>query len=60
MPKQGKYIKFRNFKGKIKSPFMIYAGFESIFVPEGNTKQNSNKTYLTNIKSMLLLAEVIN
>ena len=29
MPKKGEYIKFKDFERKIKSPFMIYAGFES-------------------------------
>ena len=28
IPKRGKYIKFKNYKRKIKSPFMIYADFE--------------------------------
>ena len=38
MPKKGEYIKFKDFERKIKSPFMIYAGFESIIVPEDNEK----------------------
>ena len=33
MPNQGEYVKFKNFERKIKSPFMIYADFESILVP---------------------------
>ena len=32
-------------KEKIKSPFMIYADFESILVPEDNGKQNPNESY---------------
>ena len=36
MPKKGEYIKFKNFERKIKSPFLIYADFESILVPEDN------------------------
>ena len=32
------YIKFQNFKGKIKSPCMIYTDFESILVPKDNGK----------------------
>ena len=28
-----------------RSPFIIYAGFESITVPEDNGKQNSGKSY---------------
>ena len=30
MPKGGEYVKFKIYEGKIKSPFMIYADFESI------------------------------
>ena len=45
MPKKGEYVKFKNFERKIKSPFMIYADFESILVPEDNGKQNPNKFY---------------
>ena len=45
MPKKGKYINFINFERKIKSPFMIYADFESILVPEDNGKQNPDETY---------------
>ena len=45
MPKKGKYVKFKNFEIKIKSPFMIYAGFESILVPEDKGKQNPDKSY---------------
>ena len=36
MTKKGEYVKFKNFESKIKSPFMIYADFESILVPEDN------------------------
>ena len=46
MPKKGEYVKFKNFeKNKIKSPFTIYADFESILVHEDNGKQNPNKSY---------------
>ena len=38
------YIKFKNGR-KIKSPFMIYADFESNLVPENNGKQNPNAFY---------------
>ena len=31
---------FKNYERKIKSPFMIYADFESILVPEDNGKKN--------------------
>ena len=45
MPKKGEYVKFRTFKRKIKSPFMIYADFKSILSPEDNGKQNPNDSY---------------
>ena len=45
MPKKGEYVKFKNFERKIKSPFMIYADFESILVPEDNGKQNLKEFY---------------
>ena len=60
MPKKGEYVKFKNFEGKLKSPFMIYAEFESILVPDDNGKQNSNEAYIKNIKNMLLVVMVIN
>ena len=45
MPKKGEYVTFKNFERKIKSPFMIYADFNSISVPEDNGKQNPNESY---------------
>ena len=45
IPKKGKYVKFKNSGRKIKSPFTIYAGFESLLVPEFNGKQNPNGSY---------------
>ena len=47
MPKKGKYVTFKYFERKMKSPFlfMIYADFESILVPEDNGKQNPNESY---------------
>ena len=38
MPKKDEYVKFKNYKRKIKSPFIIYACFESILVQENNRK----------------------
>ena len=43
-PKKGEYVKLKNYERKRKSPFMIYADFESIVVPEDNGKQNSNES----------------
>ena len=45
MTQKGKYIKFKNFGRKIKSPFMIYMDFKSILVPEDNGKHNPNESY---------------
>ena len=45
MPKKGKYVKLKNHERKMKSPFIIYADFESILVPENNGKQNTEEFY---------------
>ena len=36
MLREGKYVKFRNYKRKIKSIFTIHADFKSTFVQEDN------------------------
>ena len=46
MSKKGEYVKFKNFERKLKSPFMIYADFESILVPEDNEKKHPNESLL--------------
>ena len=45
MSKKVKYVKFKNYDRKIKSPFIIYADCESILVPEDNGKQNPEEPY---------------
>ena len=45
MLQKGEYVKFKTFERKIKSPFMIYADFESTLLPENNGKQNPNESY---------------
>ena len=45
IPKQCKYVRFKNFERKIKSPFMINADFESMLVAEDNGKQNPEESY---------------
>ena len=45
MPKKGEYVKFKNFKRKIKPQFMIYIHFESILAPEDNGKQNPEESH---------------
>ena len=41
----GEQIRFRNYEGKIKSPFVIYADFESILEPEDNGNQSEFYTH---------------
>ena len=45
MVKKVETVKFKNYTRKIKSPFMIYLGFESISVPGNNGKQNPDESY---------------
>ena len=45
MPKKDKYVTFKNYQRKINSPYMIYADFESILMPEDNGKQNPDKSF---------------
>ena len=45
IPKKSEYVKFKNYERKITSPFMIYADFESIQVPEDNRKQILDESY---------------
>ena len=45
MSKKSEYIKFKNFRRKIKSLFKFYADFESILVPKDNEKRNLNESY---------------
>ena len=42
-------MRFKNYDRKIKSTFMIYAGFESILVPEENSNGTSTNTYQIHI-----------
>ena len=48
MLKKGEFVKFKNYERKIKSPFIIYADFESTLVPENNGKQNPKESYTNN------------
>ena len=43
MPKEGEYVKFKNFARKIKSPFMIYVDLECVLLPKDNGKQKRNE-----------------
>ena len=45
MSKKGEYVKFKIFERRIKSPFMIYAYFKSILVPQVNRNQAPEDSY---------------
>ena len=60
MTAKGEYVNFKNHGQKIQSPFMTYANFESILMPENNEKQYPNNSYTKNIKNMLLAVMAIN
>ena len=59
IPTKDEYVKFRNYKRKEKLPFIIYACFESIQVPEVNVKIQKSLLQ-TNTKSILLAVMAIN
>ena len=57
MSKKDEYVKFKNYERKIiKSPFIIYAHFKSILVPEDNGEQNS--LIQKNIKNVSMISLV--
>ena len=45
MIRNSEFSKFKNYERKIKSPFIVYADFDSILVPENNGNQNPEKSY---------------
>ena len=55
MSKNSEYAKFRNYERKVKSPFIIYADFESILVPENNRKQNPEDPYTMEFTTLLIV-----
>ena len=44
MPKEGEYVRFKNYKRKITLPLMIHADFESILGREDNGTQNLDES----------------
>ena len=48
MPKKGEHVRFKNYQRKIKSPFIIYADFESTLLSEDNEKQNPDESHKNN------------
>jgi hypothetical protein len=49
LPKEGTKIKFNNYKHQVPAPFLIYADFESILVPDKERKMDepSNESHTT-------------
>ena len=52
--KKVKLLDSKNFTRKIKSPFIIYADFQSILVPENNGKQNPDAFYINQYQNQNL------
>ena len=48
MYKKGEYVRFKINERKLKSPFMTYADFESILVPEDDGEHNPEESYTNN------------
>ena len=55
MPKKGGYGKFKTYKRKLKSSFIISADFESILAPEGNRKQKPEESHTNKMLFTVLL-----
>ena len=60
MPIKGEYVKFKNYERKIKSPFMIYASFESIMVLMRMESKIQQNVIQANTKNILLAFTAIN
>ena len=54
MAKKGETVKLKNYTRKIKSPFMIYADFESILVPENNGNRNPDEPCMMKYQSHIV------
>ena len=48
MPEKGEYIKLKSYERINKSPFIFYADFANILVPEDNGQQNPDESYTSN------------
>ena len=55
MSKKGDYVKPKNYERKIKSPFIIYANFENILVPENDGKIKSKRVLYKQISKTYCL-----
>ena len=49
MPKKGEYVQFENLERKIKSPYIIYADFESILEWKTKSRRVLDKQISKNI-----------
>ena len=45
MKKKSEYVKFKNYERHTNLPYIIYADFEQILVPQNNGKQNLDESY---------------
>ena len=45
MPQQGTFLRFKNFPHSEKTPFAVYADFESLIKPMDNCNPDPNKSY---------------
>ena len=53
MPWKSEYVRFKNYERKIKSPFVIYADFESIlrfWESKDHWKENPDESYTNKYK----------
>ena len=45
IPLKSEHVRFKNYERRIKSPFLIYADFESILVSKDHGEQNTDESY---------------
>ena len=45
MPNKREYVRLKNYEMKPKSPYLFYADFGSILVPEDSKKQKHEESY---------------
>ena len=60
MLEKSEFDKFKNYERKIKSPFKIYADFESILAKKSMQSKIQKSLIPTNIKNLLLAVMDIN
>ena len=60
MPQKGEYVQFKHYERKIKSPFITYADFEIMLLPEDKVKQNPEESCRSKDQKILLPVMAIN